>query len=152
MRVVEADSIDQIKHVALEWKETCKANDLGITMDPDVYFEKLGELLDVEDAELFLLLNLENEVVGYIGVESFYSPLDNQKIAIEHHWYMLEKCRGGSGAMRLVTAVQGWAKENGCSHLIMNASNLASGLHDKVCKFYESIGMELFESGYISRL
>ena len=152
MRVVKATNIDCMKHVALEWKETCNANNLGVTMNPDVYFEKLAKLIDRDDAALFLLFNLENKVVGYMGVESFYSPLDNQKIANEHHWYMLESYRGGIGAMRLVNAIKEWAKEHGCSHLIMNASNLASDLHDSVCKFYESIGMKKFETSYIQEI
>ena len=152
MRVVEATNTDEMKHVFLEWKETRNANHLGLTIDTDIYLKKLAELIDRDDAALFLLLNLENKAIGYMAVESFYSPLDNQKIATEHYWYMLEKCRGGIGAMRLLTAVQEWAKENGCSHLIMNASNLASGLHDKVCKFYEKIGMTKFETSYIKEI
>ncbi len=151
MRVVEATNIDCMKHVALEWKETCNANDLGVTMDPEVYFKKLSTLIDRDDAALFLLLSPMNTVIGYVGVESFYSPLDNQKIANEHHFYILEANRG-TGAMRLVHAVQEWAKENGCTHIVMTASNLASGLHDKVCKFYEAIGMSKFETSFICQL
>ncbi len=151
MKVVRATNVDSVKPVALEWKETCNANGLGITIDPQIYRSKLSEFITRDDADLFLLLTDDDKVVGYIGVESFFSPLDNQKIANEHHWYVMKEHRG-LDAMPLVRAVQAWAKERGCSHLIMNASTLASDLHDRVCRFYESIGMKKLETSYIQEI
>ena len=45
-----------------------------------------------------------------------------------------------------------WAKENGCSHIIMTASNLASEMYDKVCNLYQRMGMELFETSFIQEI
>lgn len=151
MKVIKATHVEQIRHVVLEWKETCNADRFGLSMDIETYLGNLGALILKYDAELFLLVRDNDEVVGYIGIESFNSPLDDQKVATEHHWYIMEKYRGSS-AMRMLAAVKDWAKERGCKHLIMNASTLASNLHDKVCGFYESVGMVKFETSFITEI
>ncbi len=151
MKVVIATNIEPIKPIAMQWKAECNGETMGIHLEPDVYFRDLAKLPGRDDAELFLLLNANNEVVGYMGVEIFVSPLGNQKIANEHFWYILKDCRG-PGTMRLVKAIKEWAKEHGCSHFVMNASTLASDLHDKVCSFYERIGMKKFETSFIQEI
>jgi hypothetical protein len=54
--------------------------------------------------------------------------------------------------MRLLKAAKVLAKERGCSHFIMNASNLASDMHDKVCNFYKRLDMKKFETSFISEV
>ena len=49
----------------------------------------------------------------------------------------------------MIDAAQAWARAHGCSHLLFNASRLASGLHDDVCRVYEHKGMKPFETTYI---
>ncbi len=151
MKITKATSVEQVRDAALEWKETCNANEFGFTMDVETYLGSLGALILRYDAELFLLETTDGKVVGYIGVTTFQSPLDNQKCAAEHHWYIMKEYRG-HGAMRMLRAIKDWAKECGCTHLIMNASMLAGDMHDKVCRFYESIGMTKFETSYIQEI
>lgn len=151
MKIIKATHVEQVRHVALEWKETCNAGKFGLTIDIETYFTNLGALILRYEADLLLLTTDTDEVVGFIGIETFHSPLDNQKCAAEHHWYIMEKYRG-SGAMRMLIAVKDWAKERGCTHLIMNASTLASDLHDRVCGFYESVGMVKFETSFIQEI
>lgn len=115
------------------------------------YLERLSELITRDDADLLILLNTGGDVVGYMGVEYFFSPLDNEKVANEHHWYVLEDYRG-VGSIRLIHAAEKWAKKHHCTHIIMTASNLASNLHDKVCEFYEKMGMKKFETSYIQEI
>lgn len=152
MQVVRAKTVDSMMYVAMEWKDQCNAGDFGIGIDPVHYARQLGRLIERDDAELFLLTDTDHAIVGYMGVVIFTSPLDNTKIASEHHFYILRDHRGGIGSMRLVKAVREWARERGCTHLIMNASTLAGDLHDKVCRFYESMGMKLFETSYIQEI
>ena len=45
-----------------------------------------------------------------------------------------------------------FAKENKCSHIMMNASKMISDKHDLVCKFYEKIGMKKFETCYLKEI
>lgn len=145
------DDIEDLMPVALEWKKTCNGSQFGIDLLPVVHFADLASLVERDDADLFLLLNEKNKVIGYMGITSFNSPLGDQKIVQEHYWYVSGNNRG-HGTMLLIRAAKEWAKEHGCSHIIFNASNLASGMHDKLCKFYERIGFKKFETSYIKEI
>lgn len=154
MKVVKATNlgdIERLKPEALQWRDTCNGKVMGIDLDPETYFADLATLISRDDADLFLLVNEDDDVAGYIGVVSFNSPLGNQKMAQEHYWYVSGQNRG-SGTMLLIRAIREWAKENGCSHLIMSASTLASEMHDRICRFYERIGMKKFETSYIQEV
>lgn len=154
MRVIKAttslDKIEGLKEVALEWKGSCNGKDFGIELVPETFFSHLNDMIIDVDKELFLLLK-KDRVIGFMGAVIFQSPLGNQDICQEHFWY----CGGnhrGRGTMLLLKAIKEWAKERGCSHLIMNASCLASNLHDRLCRFYEKIGFLRFETSYITFL
>ena len=139
-----------MKEVAYEWKHTCNAKAFGIDLNPEVHFQDLARLIEDKDCELFLLMK-KDRVIGYMGAVCFRSPLGNQKLTSEHYWFVSGKNRG-RGTLLLLRAIKTWAKEKGCSHLIMNCSNLASQMHDRLCKFYEKIGFQRFESSFIKRL
>ncbi len=147
---INQEDIEDLKPIVLQWKAECNGDGMGISLVPDRHYAGLASLIERENAALFLLL-VEGVVVGYMGIEYFKSPLGDQRIANEHYWYVLEKFRG-RGSLKLVDCARWWAKRQGCSHLIMNASTLASGLHDKVCRFYERIGMQKFETSYIKEI
>ncbi len=154
MKVTKAtkpEDVDRLKPVALEWKEACNGEAMGIELDPETYFADLTSLIGRDDADLFLLINNKEEVIGYMGIECFDSPLGNQKLANEHYWYVSEESRG-RGSTYLIKAAWQWARDKGCTHLVMNASTLASDMHDKVCTFYERIGMKKFETSYIQEI
>lgn len=154
MKVIIAtkpEDIERLKAVAFQWEKTCNARGFGIELVPEKHFSDLAGLIDKDDADLFLLINDKEEVVGYLGITIFDSPLGNQKIANEHFWFVAGEKRG-YGSMLLIRAAKKWAKEHGCSHIIFNASNLASNMHNKLCKFYERIGMKKFETSFIQLL
>lgn len=138
-----------LKVVAESWRRECNGNAMGIDLDMDVHLADLQRLADSPDSDLFVLY--DGEPVGYMGLTVFQSPIGNQRIANEHYWYIIPSKRGIS-ALRFLKAAQEWAKEKGCSHLLMNASCLASDLHDGVCKLYEHKGMKRFETTYIMGL
>ena len=153
MKVVIAtnsEDIEKIKPVALEWKEACNAGDFGIELVPEKHFSDLADLIERDNADLFLLID-DEKVVGYLGVTIFDSPLGNQKMANEHFW-IVSKEKRGRGSLLLMRVARKWAKKKGCSHFIMTASNLASNLHDKVCKLYERMGFAKFETSFISEV
>lgn len=154
MKVIRAknlEDIERLKPLALEWQESCNAKEMGIELIPETHYLDLAGLIDKDDAELFLLVNDDDSVVGYMGMRIFDSPLGNQTIANEHLWYVSKEHRT-LGTVRILNAAKRWAKEKGCTHLILNASNLASDMHDKVCRFYERIGFKKFETSYIQVL
>jgi len=152
MKVAKAqiEDIERLKQVVLEWKESCNAKDFRIDIRLETHFQDLAGLIENENSDLFLLIKKDN-VIGYMGVTCFDSPLGNQRIANEHYWFVSGKHRG-RGTLLLLRSVKKWAKERGCSHLIMNASNLASNMHGRLCRFYEKIGFQKFETSYIEEL
>jgi len=95
---------------------------------------------------------IENELpVGFIGVTMFQSPISVDRMATEHLWYVIPVYRGWGG-IRLIKVAKAWARSQGCSHFIGNASMLASDLHDQVCELYEAMKMKKFETVYICPL
>jgi len=175
MRVIKAtnsiDDIEALKDIAFEWKHTCNGKVFGIDLRPETHFKDLADLIEDKSSELFLLLK-KDRIIGYMGVVFFDSPLGNQKICSEHYWYVsgifdsplgnqkicsehywyVSGKNRGCGTMLLLRAIKNWAKEKGCSHLIMNASCLASNMHDKLCSFYEKIGFRKFETSFIKEI
>ena len=152
MKVVKAtiEDIPNLLPVAAEWQRTCNGERFGIELDLKKSLSDLAYLIERETADLFLLVNKE-DVVGYLGMTIFDSPIGSQKIAQEHYWFVMGDNKG-RGTILLIRAAKEWAREKGCSHIIFNASNLASNMHDKVCRFYEKIGMKKFETSYIKEI
>lgn len=122
----------------------------GLVLDKDKYKAELQNFIDNPNTDLLVLFDDETPV-GYMGLEYFVSPLGNQKMANEQNWYVMPEHRG-IGGMRLFAAATAVAKVRNCSHLIMNASMMASSLHDKLCKLYEKLGMKQFETSFIKDL
>lgn len=153
VRKAQTEDIERLKPIALEWKETCNGKDFGIDLKPETFLSHLTDMINDTDSELFLLVKLHKreKIVGFMGAVIFQSPLGNQNIANEHFWFISGKHRG-RGTLLLYRAIKEWAKEKGCMHLIMNASCLASNMHDRICHFYEAIGFRKFETSFIKEL
>jgi hypothetical protein len=143
-------NILDIAEIAYEWRAACNANDFGIYIDDVTYFKDLERLIESDTCALLVLYN-DTKPVGYIGIVIINSPLDNSLMAIEHYWYVMKEYRGFS-SIKLLKAAQCWAKQQGCSHIIFNASNAASDSHDDICKLYELLHMKKFETSYIYKL
>lgn len=142
-------SVETLRPIAESWKCTSLGNKFGIEIDVNSHLADLQKMVDGEDADLLVLC--DDVPVGYMGMTVFRSPLGNQRIANEHYYYVLPD-RRGIGSLRLIMAAKRWAKDKGCTHIILTASTLASDLHDRVCSLYERFGMQKFETGYISSL
>jgi hypothetical protein len=97
-----------------------------------------------------LLLVNEGVPVGLMGISVSTSPTGPQNMANEHFWYIAPKFRGYARTM--IRAAEKWAKEKGCSHLILNASYAASASCDKVSHIYELLKYQPFERVYIKEV
>jgi GNAT superfamily N-acetyltransferase len=140
-----------LKPLAQEWLGECNCEEFGIKTNIEKHLSELVELVDRDNAALILLISSEEEIAGYMGIEWFLNPLcDEQRIANEHYFYISKKFRGASRIM--MQAAEDWARLKRCSHLIMNASCMASDMHDKVCRLYEHSGMKKFETSYIKEV
>lgn len=73
---------------------------------------------------------------GYVG-ETF---LNEEFNAYEQGWYVLPEYRGGSIALRLIRAFEGWAKERGAAKLWLGQS--VNHKQDSTLRFFERLGYE----------
>lgn len=146
-----SDDIETLRPIAESWREEMRANEFGIIVDDvDKFLNELYNMSSRADSDLLVLYD-EETPVGYIGLQYFDSPLGNQKMANERFFFVMPESRGMT-SMRLLKSAKFLAKLKGCSHIIFNASNLASDMHDKVCSFYEKMSFNLFETSYISKV
>jgi len=148
--IIYNGDIEALRPVARSWYDDTHRNSFNVDIDIDAHLADLHKLIKSDGSDLLVLID-GISIVGYMGIETFTSPLSTQKIANEHYWYVLPEKRG-IGSMRFIQLAQQWAKEKTCSHLIMNASNLASRAHNKVCQLYERLGMKKFETSYIAEI
>ncbi len=134
-----------------EWVEEANGEDFGLDVDGDAILADVDAMIaDVRG--LVLLLYLRNELIGFIGLKKFKSPLSDQQIANERYWFVSEENRG-IGSMRLMKGAMEVAKGWGCSHFMANASELAGDLCEKTCKLYEKhLKMKKFETVFLKEL
>ena len=145
------DDIETLRPIVESWQENVQDNDFGIIADDiDKYLTELGNMVLRPDADLIVLYD-EETPVGYIGLRYFSSPLSSQMMAEEHYFYVIPEKRG-LASMRLIKNAKTLAKMKNCSHIIFNASNLASELHEKLCRVYEKMGLMKFETSFITAL
>ena len=149
-KILNPNDVLLLLPVIYTWRDSCSGIEMDIDMDEATYVGGLQKLVEGEESDLYILED-DKGVYGYMGMTTFNSPLGRQKIANEHHWYVIPEKRGVS-ALRFIPLAQKWAREKECSHLIMSASNLASELHDNVCEIYKRFGMKKFETSYIKRV
>ena len=139
--------------IAESWRQEANGASFGLTIDTESHLQDLQRLIQSDDSAVLILVQGEKElfVIGYMGLQFFKNPLGPETVAQEHYWYVLPEKRG-KGSLRLLSAADEWAKRHDCSHLIMNASHLASDSHDKVCRLYERKGYQPFETSFIKEL
>lgn len=90
----------------------------------------------------------DDKAVGFMGLNTFISPLGGgEKIANEHLWYVMPAYRGNVRAF--MTTAASWARKQGCSHLMMNASYMASDRCERVSEFYAVMGFKPFENVFL---
>lgn len=142
--------ISKLTQVAESWASECNGEEMGIDIDIEVFLEKLADFALGPDSELFVIEN-DGIVFGILGMEIFDSPTGKQRVANEHYWYVIPEHRGVS-SIRLLRHGMKWAKDKNCSHIMLNASRLASNLHDEVCHLYECMGFKGFETVYIKNI
>lgn len=143
------DDMTLLAPVIKSWINEGRVNEFGFDLNIPSALDDLQSLIKLDSKDL-LVLEYSNKIVGFMGILFFKSPLGVQWIANEHYWYILPEYRGHG--LKLINAARRWAKDKKCSHLILNASNLASELHDKVISIYEKIGMKKFETSYIEQI
>lgn len=134
-----------IREVGEKWMKEHHGNQFSFEISIDVVIDDL-----IKSGTGVIALWNEDKIVGFLALFIAQSFMGSQKLAVEKYWYVEKQYR--IGGIQLLKQGYIWAKENGCSHIIMTASNLASGMYDKVCNLYQRMGMELFETSYIQEI
>jgi len=150
MRIAKDGDLASLESIAKRWIEEADFEKFGLDVAISKGLSDLGELIAGSNSDLFILTK-DEMCVGFAGIRNFVSPLGNNLIAEEHYLYVLPEHRGRGGLI-LLRAANKWARDNMCTHLILNASNLASDMHDKTCKLYECVGMSKFETSFICQI
>ena len=144
------DNIESFMSVARKWFDEANKAAFGLNIDMDAVIFDLARLISLPDCGVLVLIDNE-KVVGFYGVSISQSKFSKQRIAEERYYYVVPEKRGIS-SLRLLKAAESWAKNKGCSHFIIYASQVASDLHDRTCKLYEKLNMKQFETSYIKEL
>lgn len=150
MNVVRAISAEELRPLAEQWRQECNCDKFGMKPNMESFLTELDGLINNENGDV-LILNKGNKIAGLMGLTIFKNPISDGFVANEHFLYIAPRYRG-IGAARIIKVAQEWAKNKGCSHLILNASQMASSLYDRTCSLYERMNFKLFEAAFIKEL
>lgn len=149
MRIDESQNATLVRPLLERWSEICRGAEFGLDFSVDGVERDLQARLDLGDGTLILAYD-GIELVGFFAVFKTKSSLSEQPIAVETFWFAVPNHKLAGPA--LFHNARLWAKNHGCTHLVVSGSRLASGLHDKVCSFCERVGMKPFETVYIGEV
>jgi GNAT superfamily N-acetyltransferase len=144
---------EPLRPISEAWLREAKGNQLGVQMNVDSHLADLQRLA-TDPHTMLLVLVEEGELpvpAGLIGIELFVNPLGKELVASEKYWFVRPEYRGRN-SLRLLQTAREWAKANGATYMLFTASNLASESHDSVCRLYENMKMNKFESTYLDKL
>lgn len=141
--------VEELRPVIESWEKTCD-NKFGFDLDTNKFEEDIVSMIGSDHADVLVLRSKGDRLLGLMGLLSISCSLEDSYSATEHYWYILPEHRGQG--IKMIGAAQAWAKEKGCKRLMMNASRLAGRDHDKVCRLYERLGFDHFETTYIKEL
>ncbi len=142
--------VSELVHVIYSWSVTNNGSDFNIDIDGIALGKDLKNIIDSDDKEL-IVLKLSGNVVGILGLQFFSNPLGKGLIANEHYWYVVPEHRGIE-SIKMLKFAEDVAKDRKCSHIMMSASNLASDMHNSICRLYEKRKMKKFETVYIKEV
>lgn len=88
-------------------------------------------------------------VVGALA-PVWYNP--SVLYAAELGWWMNEEHRGGSAALRLVRAFEGWAREQGALYVSLSAMRHGDTDVGRLCGIYEKMGYYEVERTFLKKI
>ena len=142
--------VENFVSVIKSWYLETQKTEFGLEVDLLTATLDINQLVLSPDSDVLVLID-NDVIIGFLGIASSCSKLSAQKVAEERYYYVIPENRGIS-SLRLLRAAYQWAKDRGCTHFIIYASNLASVLHDRTCQLYEKLGMRKYETSYIKEL
>jgi len=112
--------------------------------------KKTFSFLDGEKGVCYVL-EIDGHVVGMVGALAyeFYMNL-SIRIGQELFWWVDDDHRGSSGSIKMMKAIEEWAKKAGCVSFAMIALDGID--HEKVCSIYSRLGYSKSEYVYVKEL
>ena len=107
----------------------------------------LSNLMSNPEGVIFVS-ELDDEVVGFLAGVIQPSIISHMKIAIELAWFVNKNARGSARAIQLVSAFEGWAKDNGAEWVTMSDIPSISDL----TPLYSKLGYSLTEKAHSKRI
>lgn len=141
--------IETLRPIAEAWQREAQGNAFGIGTNVDGHLADLARLANSPTTALLVLV--KGAPVGYLGIEFWPNPMGTELLANEKYWYVIPEARGRDSIKLIRTAMQ-YAKAAGVFKMFFTASRLASEMHDKVCRLYEAMKMQPFETTYVASL
>jgi RimJ/RimL family protein N-acetyltransferase len=119
-----------------------------LSFDEESAADTAMKLITSDDGSL-IVAEMDGKLVGMAGAIAFshYMSASN-KVAQEMFWWVDKEHRGGIVAMRLLRAMEDWAKERGCSSLTMICLPIDSPAEE----IYKRTGYRPLERSYIKEL
>lgn len=141
---------EELRPLAESWRREYNPEKFGLKGDIEVFLADVQNLIGGEKSDVLVLRDKE-KIVGFMGLTCFKSPIGNELIVNEHFWFVDNNYRG-IASVRMLKAAEEWGRKRGCSHLMVNASNLASDIYSRICSLYERLGFDKFESSYLKEI
>lgn len=116
--------------------------------DADDTAATMQRLIESEDGAL-LVAEIAGKIVGMAGALAYPHYFNTaSKAAQELFWWVGPQYRGGSAGVRLLQALEAWAKALGCTTLTMICLPIDSPAE----RVYQRVGYRASERSYIKRL
>jgi GNAT superfamily N-acetyltransferase len=146
MRIETVTDIEILRPLCQAWIDESEAAAFGMDIDLESGMADLKNWHEVLDA-VFLGMWVEEELIGFMALCVTPSALNRGHVfAMERYWFVRpDKRRHG---VAFIDEAKKWAKEHGCTHLVMCASRLAGDMYPKLCAFYERMGFEKLETSF----
>ena len=150
MRIEQVQDVEILRPILAYRQAHSTAAEFGIETSMEQGLADLARAQELFAGAIFVCYD-GPEAVGCLVVNAAPNFFGPQQIAVVKYWYAMPNTV--TAGPSLMKAAFQWAKEQGCSHLLSNATEFfAVPKSDKVAHFYERIGMKLLERVYIAEV
>lgn len=149
IRLAKLDDIPQCVEIVKEfYGQTPQADIAPFSIDNTKHFMK--NLLESENATFFVA-EVGSEIVGIAAMGLSLNPFSEVcVVAHELFWYVRPEFRGTTVALKLMNALESYAKDNDADCIIFVSIECEDS--DKAQHIYERKGYKKLETNYIRRM
>lgn len=147
MRIEYTQNPEDVRELLERWGDVCRADEFGFDVSVEAALTDMRIWMERCPGSIILARDDDESPLGFLMVVAVQSNLGPQVMALEKYWYADPNYK--LAGAKLLNEAHRWAESQGCSHLILAASNLSSEHFSNIAHFCESMGMREFERTYI---